>query len=111
MKLILALIIVTLAAIGVYALVSCSRQSERPVADEAAGAAEKAGAALDRAAQRTGAALNTAAEKTADAAKSGAEATQDATVRAMKKAGEVIEDAGASLEKTGEDMTEKGVSK
>lgn len=104
MKLILALIIVTLAAIGVFALVSCSRKSEKPVATEAAGAAEKAGAALDRAAARTGDALNTAAEKTSDAAKSAADATKDAAARAAKKTGEVIEDAGASLEKTGEDM-------
>lgn len=98
MKLILALIIVTLAAIGVFALVSCSRQSEKP------GTAEEAGAALDRAAARTGNALNTAAEKTSDAASSAAESTKDATARAVKKAGEVIEDAGASLEKTGEGM-------
>ena len=91
MKIILVIIVVVLAAVGVIAWASCSRNGDKPAS------AEKAGAALDRAAERTGDALNTAAEKTADAAK-------DAAARAARKAGEVIEDAGASLEKTGEGM-------
>ncbi|NLE42108.1 MAG: hypothetical protein GX615_09805 [Lentisphaerae bacterium] len=98
MKIILVIIVVVLAAVGVIAWASCSRNGDKPAS------AEKAGAALDRAAERTGDALNTAAEKTADAAKDAADATKDAAARAARKAGEVIEDAGASLEKTGEGM-------
>lgn len=107
MKIAFKLLIVAVVVIGVFTVVSCSRKAKTPSLGEETGTAEKAGTTLDRAAEKTGEALKTAAEKTSDAAKSGAEKAKDATSRAVKKAGEVIERAGESLDKTGEDMQDK----
>ena len=73
------------AAIGIVAATGCRRQSESDP-PETPGAAERTGAALDRAADRT------------------AEAATDFTGRVIERTGEGMEMVGEAMERTGADM-------
>ena len=73
--------LILVAAAGVLAMAGCKQKSAMDPAPQA-GAAEQAGAALDRAAEKT---------------EAGAE-------QAVEKAGEALEATGAAVEQTGEDL-------
>ena len=81
------LILEVVALLGAIGWTGCAQKSGSE------GAAEKAGAALDR-----------AAENTVDAAQVAAEKTKVGAEKAVQKTGEAMEKAGAAVEQTGEDL-------
>lgn len=82
---------VAIVLVGTIVVVGCGKVNPEP--NPAAGPAERAGAALDKAAEKTGEAL-----------KQTAEATKDATNKTLEKTGEVLEKVGAAVEKKGTEM-------
>lgn len=95
-KVVLFLGLLVVALFGTMMAVGCGSKPA-PDATPVPGPAEKAGAALDKAVEKSGEAVNKLADKTS-------EATKDAANKAVQKTGEVLEKAGAAVQKTGEDM-------
>lgn len=80
--------LVLVGVAGVLAMVNCKQKAAAEP-----GAAEKAGAAMDR-----------AAEHAADKARVVAETTKDAANKAVDKTGAALEKAGAAIENAGENL-------
>lgn len=87
-----------IALAGVFVLTGCCNKTGT-VINPAAGPAEKAGAALDKAVETTGDEARRLAEKASTEAR-------DAASKAIDKTGEVLEKAGTGLAKTGADLQE-----
>ncbi|HAE40866.1 MAG TPA: hypothetical protein DCG57_19865 [Candidatus Riflebacteria bacterium] len=87
-----------IAVAGVLFLTGCCNKTGT-VVNPAAGPAEKAGAALDKAVKTTGDEARRLAEKASTEA-------SDAAGKAINTTGEVLEKAGAGLAKTGADLQE-----
>ena len=88
--------IVAFAVLGALIAVGCG-STPAPEQKPAPGPAEKAGAALDNAVKQSGEAVNKLADKAS-------EATKDAANKAVQQTGQVLEKAGAAIEKSGANM-------
>ena len=87
-----------IALAGVLVIAGCCDKTGT-VVNPAAGPAEKAGAALDKAVETTGEEDRKLAEKASMEAREAAD-------KAIKTTGEVLEEAGTGLAKTGADLQE-----
>ncbi len=84
------------ALAGFFMVTGCCNRNVT-IENPAAGPAEKAGAALDKAVETTGEEARKLAEKARTEA-------SEAASRAINKTGEVLEDAGTGLARTGVDL-------
>lgn len=100
MKPFIFLVILTVVG-AVIAIVVINRRSS---SSDSSGAAERAGAAVDRAEDKGVEAGRSLAEKTSDAAHASATATKDVADQVVKKTGEAMGKAGEALDSTGTDM-------
>ena len=84
--------------VGAMALVGCDKVCcTEPV--KTPGAGERAGAALDRAVAKTVEVTTNAAANTVEATKSAAATTKEVTGQVLEKAGAAVEKAGVNLQK------------
>jgi len=96
-------VLVIVTVIGAVAIVGCGKKSATEP-NKTPGAAEQAGAALDKAVEKTQEVTTNAVDKAVEATKAAAEATKDATGRVVEKTGQALEKAGAAMEKKGADL-------